>query len=202
MTADAGASARADAPAETGAAAEASLLDRFLAERDESSFRVLYRRHSPLLYRVILRSLGREALAEDLLQETWVRAVRGLPGFRRDSSLRTWLTGIALRCCHEARRAAPPGGEEPASPVAGVVPTSDSRLDLERAVGELAPGRREVLLLHDVEGFTHAEIATLLDIDEGTSKSQLSRARRQVRERLEAAAGEPHPTEEPSDARD
>ncbi|HUO86054.1 MAG TPA: RNA polymerase sigma factor [Thermoanaerobaculia bacterium] len=202
MTADAGARTRAAAPPETGGAAEASLLARFLAERDEASFHVLYRLHSPLLYRVILRSLGRDAQAEDVLQETWVRAVRGLPSFRRDSSLRTWLTGIALRCCHEARRAGPEGAEEPAAPVAGVAPTSDSRLDLEHAVGALAPGRREVLLLHDVEGFTHAEIAALLDIDEGTSKSQLSRARRQVRERLEAAAGEPHSTEEPIDARD
>lgn len=185
---------------QAGEAAEARLLARFVAERDETSFRGLYRLHSPLLYRLILRSLGRTALAEDVLQETWVRAVAGLPRFRRDSSLRTWLAGIALRCCHEARRTIPTGRAEESAPAAAVVPADDSRLDLERAVAELAPRRREVLLLHDVEGFTHAEIASLLEIDEGTSKSQLSRARRQVREQLQAGTGAGHSTEVSSDA--
>jgi RNA polymerase sigma-70 factor (ECF subfamily) len=151
---------------------------------------------------VILRSLGRAALAEDVLQETWVRAVAGLPRFRRDSTLRTWLTGIALRCCHEARRAEPASVADEAAPAPAQAPADDSRLDLEQAVGELAPGRREVLLLHDVEGFTHAEIAALLEIDEGTSKSQLSRARRQVRERLGAGADPAPPTEVATDARE
>lgn len=151
---------------------------------------------------MILRSLGDVALAEEVLQETWVRAVGSLPRFRWESSLRTWLTGIAIRCCREARRSrdAGEGHEVPGALVAE--PGTEARLDLDRALAELPPGRREVLLLHDVEGFTHAEIATLLEIDEGTSKSQLSRARRQMRRRLAGGSRTPGPKEGSTDARE
>ncbi|HVS03677.1 MAG TPA: sigma-70 family RNA polymerase sigma factor [Thermoanaerobaculia bacterium] len=181
-------------------AAERRLVARFLRSRDEAAFRHLYRLHSPLLYRVILRTLGRPELAEDALQETWIRAVLGLPRFRWQSAFATWLTGIAIRCCHEARRAQRPAGAEASPTAAAAAPGTALRLDLERAVAELPPGRREVLLLHDVEGFTHAEIAALLDLDEGTSRSQLSRARQQLRRRLAADGGAPQTTEVPTDA--
>lgn len=186
----------------TGANADRESVDRFLDRRDEESFRRLYRLHSPQLYRVIVRSVGQEGAAEDVLQETWIRAVTALPRFRWESSLRTWLTGIAIRCCREATRTRRADGVREISPAPVAEPGTGERLDLERALGELPPGRREVLLLHDVEGFTHAEIGALLEIDEGTSKSQLSRARRQMRRHLAGRSDPPRPTEEPTDARE
>jgi RNA polymerase sigma-70 factor, ECF subfamily len=163
----------------------------FLRTRGERAFLELYRRHSPRLFPLIRRLLGRRArLAEDVLQETWVRAVRDLGGFRWESTLGWWLRGIAVNCCREVLRREsrdhPSEGEVELA--AALESRSSARLlDLERAMEALPDGYRTVLLLHDVEGLTHEEIALRLGIVEGTSKSQLSRARRAVRERLEEA---------------
>lgn len=160
---------------------------------DEAAFRVLYRRHTPAMYAVALRMLARRVPeAEDAVQEAWLRAVRGLPAFRGESTLRTWLIGITIRCAWELIRGRRPdevmaAAGPPASPVVAI--------DLESAIAQLPPGYRAVLLLHDVEGHTHAEIGALLGIEEGTSKSQLSRARQQVRRHLSAQRpGERHGT--------
>src|SRR5258705_6041567 len=124
---------------------------------------------------------------------TWVLAVQSLAGFRWESSLRTWLAGIALNTCREIRRRrarerGPTGSGMNAA--VGSVPGQDgATLDLERAVASLPDGYREVLVLHDVEGYTHEEIAALLGVDRGTSKSQLSRARRELRARLSGFPG-------------
>ena len=163
----------------------------FLANGDEAAFRRLYGAHAPRLYLALLRlSGGREAAAEDLLQETWIRAASGLSGFGWRSSLQTWLYGIAVNVWRESvrRRAGADISldaipEEPASPTPH---SGDERLDLERALRELPVAGRAVLLLHDVEGYTHEEIAGLLEISSGTSKSQLSRARERLRRRLGA----------------
>ena len=161
-----------------------ALVDAFLQSRDEGSFRTLYRRHTPLLYALAARLAGgRTAEAEEVVQETWIRAVAGLSGFRWESALATWLCGIAIRCSREAARRTT---ADPAGRIAEIPSHTgrDTEMDLESAVGRLAPGYREVLLLHDVHGYTHEEIARILGIDPGTSKSQLSRARRTVREQL------------------
>lgn len=133
------------------------------------------------MYGVALRLVGRRGEdAEDAVQEAWLRAFRGLRTFRGESSLNTWLVGIAVRCALEIcrrRRDADDVGEV-------AVPAGREAIDLERAVAALAPGYRHVLILHDVYGYTHAEIATLLEIEEGTSKSQLSRARSLMRQLL------------------
>jgi RNA polymerase sigma-70 factor, ECF subfamily len=163
----------------------------FLRSRSEGAFVALYRRHSPRLFSLIRRLLGRRGrLAEDVLQETWVRAVRALPEFRWEASLGAWLRGIAVNRCRELfrREARDQPAECAAEPAASDSPRPSARLvDLERALDELPDGFRMVLLLHDVEGLTHEEIALRLGIAEGTSKSQLSRARRAVRERLEGS---------------
>jgi RNA polymerase sigma-70 factor (ECF subfamily) len=172
------------------AALDRESVQAFLQRREEAAFRVLYRRHSPRLLPLIRRLLGRaHRLAEDVLQETWVRAVRDLPGFRWESSLGWWLRGIAVNRCREVLRREGREGplEEDEAALPGGTPTPAARIDLERAIGGLADGHRTVLLLHDVEGWTHVEIARLLGIDTGTSKSQLHRARRAVRERLHPA---------------
>lgn len=176
------------------------LVAIFLKRRDERTFRELYRRHTPVLYLLARRLLGGPGRgAEDAVQEAWLRAASRFGAFRWDSSLRTWLAGIAVRCCREAIRSRrtetlaetiesldePRGGASAPSQQ----PRSVERVDLERALARLPDGYREVLVLHDVEGYTHGEIATLLEIEEGTSKSQLSRARRQIRASLGGAGG-------------
>ena len=148
---------------------------------DERAFRDLYRLHTPAMYAMAMRLLARNtADAEDAIQEAWLRAVRGLRGFRGDSTLRTWLVGITVRCALEIgrrrRRPGVPHGEN-----ASVRAPDLERLDLEAALAALADGYREIVVLHDVHGYTHAEIASLLGIDEGTSRSQLSRARQILR---------------------
>jgi RNA polymerase sigma-70 factor (ECF subfamily) len=157
---------------------------------DAQAFRALYRRHTPRVYAVVLRMLAwRRDEAEDVVQDAWLRAAARLEGFRGDSAFATWLTGIAIRCALEALRRVPGNGPLADTPPA-VVPPREATIDLERAIAALPEGYRAVLVLHDVHGYTHAEIASLLDVDEGTSKSQLSRARRAVRARLGAMASE------------
>jgi RNA polymerase sigma-70 factor (ECF subfamily) len=170
--------------------------DRTLAQRvldvgDELAFRQLYRRHSPYLYQFVIRVLGgNETDAEDVIQETWIRAVDGLSGFRWDSELRTWLGGIALNLCRGIfrRRDRDWLRLEPCteSGAATTQPPADVRIDMERALARLPDGYRTVLVLHDVEGFRHDEIASALGTTTGTSKSQLHRARRAVRRMLNA----------------
>jgi len=173
-------------PESDDADADRSLVARFLATRDEEAFRWLYRRHAAALWALALRLLGGDAAgAEEAVQEAWTRAVEGLAGFRGESRLRTWLLGIVVHCCRERRRDRPteplpdPGGTAP--PLHALAGGDADRLELERALARLAGGFREVLLLHDVVGFTHDEIAARLGIEPGTSKSQLSRARAALR---------------------
>lgn len=110
--------------------------------------------------------------------------------FEWRSALLTWLTAILIRCCREtwhddARILTRPVDIEAHEPE--VESASENEVDLERALDAMPPGYREVLVLHDVEGFTHEEIARALNIVPGTSKSQLARARQALRERLASA---------------
>lgn len=165
------------------------LVSEFVRFGDEAAFRGLYRRHTPALFRLTARIVGAERSAEDALQVTWIRAAENLHRFRWESSLRSWLTGIALNCCRELlrreRRTETDALDESVYPEPPAGRQRDGlRIDLERAVAALPGGYREVLILHDVEGYTHMEIGELLGIEPGTSKSQLSRARRALRKRL------------------
>jgi RNA polymerase sigma-70 factor (ECF subfamily) len=129
---------------------------------------------------------GRESDAADVLQNAWIRAADRLSTFRGDSQFRTWLTGIALNCHREWRRAT-----RTADAIDDVEPgelacpnreaASSHALDVAELVHALPPHFRDVLVLHDVEGFTHEDIADALGIEPGTSKSRLSRARRLFR---------------------
>lgn len=158
---------------------------------DEKAFRALYRRHTPALYRLALRLGGGDGpWAEELVQRAWIRAVEGLSAFGWRSSLSTWLGGIAVNCARELWREARPGGEFVPGDERHLIPSArgspdvEDRVDLERAIERLPDGYREVFVLHDVEGYTHEEIGELLGIETGTSKSQLSRARRRLRATL------------------
>lgn len=160
------------------------LVKRVLLTGDEQAFRHLYGRHTPRLLGLARNlTVGSALDADDLVQEMWLRAAGRLGGFEWRSSLRTWLSGILMNLVREAHRAASRleflelDDEAAAWPPP---PDPADRLELQAALAALGPGQRAVLVLHDVEGYTHEEIADLLDISPGTSKSQLSRARRAV----------------------
>lgn len=152
----------------------------------------LYRRHSARVFAVVRRLAGDDALAEDWAQEAWIRALRALPGFRGEAGFGTWLHRIAVNSALASRR----GGErrdrrEGAAAVSISSGGSDEqtllRIRLERAMDRLPEGMRRVLVLHDVEGFTHEEIADMLGVAPGTCKSQLWKARARMRELLRPA---------------
>lgn len=161
------------------------LVDAIHGRGDERAFRELYRRHTPRLYQFVLRLLGGvEFDAEDVVQETWMRATERLGQFRWESSFSTWLTGIGLNNCRDLWRRR--NGKEldwdrTADPAVEAATRDVSMIDLERAIALLPTGYRTVLILHDLEGCTHEQIGERLGITAGTSKSQLFNARRTVR---------------------
>jgi RNA polymerase sigma-70 factor (ECF subfamily) len=173
--------------------------DLELAERcqegEAGAFEELYRQHSARLYSLALRMTGSPDEAEDLLQDVFLHAHRKLRSFRGESSLGTWLYRLAMNQCLDYLRGrqAKMGrvtdsldadtAAEPASP-APAVPLAVNRVDLERAIAKLPEGCRAVFLLHDVEGFDHGEVAHILGISEGTSKSQVHKARVKLRAML------------------
>lgn len=161
---------------------ERELVSAFLAG-DERAFRALYDAHAPALYAFIRRILGRwNSEANDALQDVWLRAARDLARFRGQSAFRTWLFGIGINRCREILRLVANHDEEFED--AGETPRVDERIDLERALAMLPSRCREALVLHDIYQYTHSEIAAMLGIDEGTSKSNLSRARARLRKSI------------------
>jgi RNA polymerase sigma-70 factor (ECF subfamily) len=162
---------------------------------DAEAIRQLYDRHSSQVFAVARRLTGDDALAEDCAQDAWMRALRGLPSYRGDAAFGTWLHRIAINSALGARRQVWQR-EAREAPLADTLPSPYPheapllRLRLERAQRALPERMRQVLILHDVEGFTHQEIGELLGIDAGTSKSQLFRARAKMRAHLK---GQGHP---------
>ena len=168
-------------------------LARRCQDHAPGAFEEVYRSHASRLFGLVCRMVGRNE-AEDLLQEVFLTAHRKLGLYRGQSSLGTWLFRLATNVCldylrsRQARLAGlsdelddePAPRETSAGPILGVV----DRLDLERALATLPPGCRTVFVLHDVEGCEHKEVAALLGISDGTSKSQLHKARLRLREAL------------------
>jgi RNA polymerase sigma-70 factor (ECF subfamily) len=171
-----------------------SQIIRQAADGDARAIRTLYDRYAPRVFAVVRRIAGDDELAEDYAQEAWIRAVRALPTFRGDARFSTWLHRIAVNSALQAlrkaetrrRREAPFPEEVPVRPFGG-----DSLLQrkLERALDALPEGMRRVLILHDVEGYTHEEIGDSLGVTPGTSKSQLFKARAKMRELLTSLDG-------------
>jgi RNA polymerase sigma-70 factor (ECF subfamily) len=177
--------------AEDAEPADAVLIRRFV-EGDERSFVCLYRRHSPAVYGLLSRLVGPlQSDAGDLLQETWMRAAARLTAFRGDAQFRTWLSGIALNCYREWRRRS---DRHPHVELGDAVALTDRDPDpdIARVLEGLPAAFREVLVLHDIEGYTHDEIARLIEIEPGTSKSRLSRARELFRRRWLRPVGADH----------
>ena len=168
-----------------------ALVEAFLLTREEWAFRLLYQRHNPSLWRLAMRlSKHNREVAEDVLQDVWIRAIEKLPQFRWDSNLRTWLSGFVLMRSREQWRsnASVQKRMEPLEKAQDLAHWADfnaEKNELIQAIEHLSPGFRMVLTLYDLEGFKHEEIATLLGISIGTSKSQLSRARALLRQQLD-----------------
>jgi RNA polymerase sigma-70 factor (ECF subfamily) len=169
---------------------EAELI-RQAQEGDRSAIDALYRRYSPRVYAVARRLTGDDAQAEDAAQEAWMRAIRALPGFRGQALFSTWIHRIAVNCALYGRRKRERvQGRERELPEALATEASGEpllRLRLERAMERLPDGMRKVLVLHDVEGYTHEEIGELLGVAAGTCKSQLFKARAKMRAMLRHA---------------
>src|SRR5690606_11232597 len=128
---------------------------------DGEAIRELYRKYAPRVYAVVRRLAGDDALAEDWAQEAWVRAIRALPTFRGDARFSTWLHRIAVNSALHGRRSRERrAGRETELDGHGAVRCDDPalRITLERALDALPPGMRQVIVLHDVEGYTHDEI--------------------------------------------
>lgn len=163
---------------------------------DGGAVRELYERHAGRVYAAVRRVAGDDhQLAEDWAQEAWVRAIRALPGFRGESRFTTWLHRIAVNSALHGRRSRmrAAGREAPMDDTHAVRPAAENgllRMKLERAMERLPPGMRKVLVLHDVEGYTHEEIGEMLGVAPGTCKSQLFKARARMR-RLLTPAEEP-----------
>jgi len=168
-------------------------LARAAAGGDMSAFESLYRRHVGRVHGAVLRLAGgRHARAEELTQEAFVRAWQRLPGFRFESAFGTWLYRLAVNVALMDLRSlkhdpVEQGVEEDALPESGAHPFCPAeREELERAVSALSPRTRAVLVLHDVEGWKHEEIAAELGMAVGSSKAQLHRARQLLRRALGA----------------
>lgn len=172
------------------AAAPSSLVTR-AAAGDVHAFEELYRGHVGRVYALCLRMTGDVQLAEELVQESFVRAWQKLRSFRGESAFATWLHRLAVNVvlAHlrgAGRRELRDGGAaaQGLAELPAPAPNPAATIDLERAIGTLPDGLRTVFVLHDVEGFRHREISRLTGIAVGTSKAQLHRARRLLRKAL------------------
>jgi RNA polymerase sigma-70 factor, ECF subfamily len=167
---------------------DAELIARLVDHRDAEAFDLLYRRHTDAMYASALRISADPEIASDAVHDAWVRAVENLGRFERRSALRTWLIGILINCIRERRREdlnlVPIDDIRALVPGSPRLPMDIDPIDLDAAIMALPPRYRWVVVLHDVEGFTHAEIAAMLGIVPGTSKSQLARARTKLRDAL------------------
>ncbi len=155
---------------------------------DESAMRALWARHAPHIDMVVRRLVGADQdTAEDIAQEVWIQIFRALPSYRGDSKFATWAHRIAvnrtLNALRRTRRLAKIEVEVQEDAVAVMPDTERSFVmaSIEEAAARLSPGARTVFLLHDVEGYTHEEIAAELGITAGGSKSQLFKARAKLR---------------------
>ena len=166
------------------------LTVRRAIEGDERALRSLWSQHAPHIDAVVRRLVGDPDLAADIAQEVWIQIFRALPSWRGDAQFGTWAHRIAvnrtLNALRRSRRLEKLEAEIDED-VASVEPDGERSLilqSIEEAAAKLAPGARMVFILHDVEGYTHEEIAESLGITSGGSKSQLFKARAKLRRLL------------------
>ncbi len=179
---------------------DAELLEAVRTRRDRTALEVLLERHEPAIWRFGMKMCRDPEDAKDVLQETMLAAARAAGDFRMGSSVSTWLFAIARSFCIKKRRRskfapeAPMSLEGASADIAAIaadergpdeaVSTKELSEALERAIHELEPAQREVLLLRDVEGLSAAEVADVLGLGVQAVKSRLHRARVALRDRL------------------
>ncbi len=164
------------------------------SQGDRRAFERIYRTHVDRVFSVCVRMVGDRARAEELTQDVFVRVWEKLGSFRGDSQFSTWLHRLAVnvvlneREAEGRRRARHDDGVEDMDSISHgdvrALPVPGLSLDLERAIATLPPGAKKVFVLHDVEGYTHEEIAQMLGVTSGGCKAQLHRARMLLRRML------------------
>lgn len=162
---------------------------------DSSAMERLYRMHAPAVHDYALRYSRNRDVAEEVTQETFIRAFRSIGRFRRQSKFRTWLFTIAMNrlrteMSKRGKRTGDLALDDVEVGVEQATPSGMSKRTLNRALSELPEGYRQVILLHDVMGMEHKEIAELRETSVGTSKSQLHKARAKLRETLTTMGAE------------
>lgn len=157
-----------------------------------SAFEDLYRRLAGRVYAVCLRLTADPGRAEEAAQDAFVNAWKGLGSYREDTNFVAWLRRVAVNAVLSERRARRrrefrEQTVEDVGRLGGAAggPAGGARVDLERAIAALPRGARDVFVLHDVEGYRHEDIARMLGVATGTSKAQLHRARKLLREALQ-----------------
>jgi RNA polymerase sigma-70 factor (ECF subfamily) len=156
---------------------------------DVEAFGTLYRNHAPRIYALASRMAGSPDEGEDLLQEIFLQAFRKLGSFKGEAAIGTWLYRLALNHCLDfvrSKQARMGKVTDTLDAETSIEPaarrdTPIARIDLERAIERLPAGCREAFVLHDIEGFDHKEVGDVLGIAEGTSKSQVFKARMKLR---------------------
>jgi RNA polymerase sigma-70 factor, ECF subfamily len=174
-----------------GRAEELALVER--CRRGElGAFEAIYRAHAGRLYSLTRRMVGNATDAEDLLQEIFLAVHRKLDSYRGDAALGTWLYRLGMNVCLDHLRSRAARAGQVTGPLDDQVGLSDAgsrrlaertvtKMDLERAIALLPDGCRAAFVLHDVEGLEHREVASALGVAEGTSKSQVHKARLRLR---------------------
>jgi RNA polymerase sigma-70 factor (ECF subfamily) len=192
-----GGQAAASVPAADTMRAEDSALAAACRSGDLEAYERLYLQQGARMKNLARNLLGSPIDAEDAVQETFLKVQRGISSFRGQSSFVTWTFRILVNTCHDARRSRLRKKEvtgdsseesprpEPRAPAAH----PSLRLALQRALAKLTRHQRDVFLLYEVEGFRHAEIATMLEITEAASKNTLFQAKKNLRQMLEAPRG-------------
>ena len=167
-------------------------LTKLAAVGNLAAFEMLYQRYNRRTYSLCLRMTNSQTEAEDLTQEVFIQLFRKIGSFRGDSAFSTWLHRLTVNqvLMHFRRRSVKnektsDSGEIPEQIVSGTANPNKmfvlDRLALNRAIEQLPPGYKKVFILHDVEGYEHEEIARMLKLSVGTSKSQLHKARLKLR---------------------
>ena len=160
---------------------------------DASAFHALVDRHAARLFAMAACFVGNATDAEDIVQETFAGAFRGLRAFEGRSSVRTWLTSILLRqtAMHrrrttrrDARLVRLETAAEPVAAVPSPTQAADTRIDVMDAIQLLSPQHRDVIILRELQGLSYDEMAEALGVPRGTVESRLFRARRHLQERL------------------
>jgi RNA polymerase sigma-70 factor, ECF subfamily len=184
---------------------EADLIDR-AKHGDARAFQALYDKHKRRVYSLCLRMTSNTAEAEDLAQEAFLQLFRKIGTFRGESAFSTWLHRLSVNVVlmHLRKKSlpvvsldeVPSGSNEEDAPKKDfgaedlALAGSIDRLQLQKAVADLPPGYRTIFVLHDVEGYEHNEIATIVGCSIGNSKSQLHKARMKLRELLKIQRSE------------